>query len=42
MSVFNDIALDKKKHEETCVSNIEKLKMYAKRFSQGHWMTLKK
>ena len=38
MSMFNDI--DRKKNDENSVSNAEKVKNYAMRFSQGHWTFL--
>ena len=34
MSMFNDI--DWKKNDENCISNAEKVKNYAMKFSQGH------
>ena len=37
MSRFNDIDWTAKGNEENCVSNSEKVKSYARRFSQGHW-----
>ena len=40
MSMFNDIEWPRKGNEEKCVSNSEKVKTYAKRFSQGHWTFL--
>ena len=46
MSMFNDN--DWKENDETCISNAEKVKNYAMKFSQGHWtlvevlLTLKK
>ena len=36
--MFNDI--NRKKHDENSVSNAEKVKNYAMRFSQGHWTFL--
>ena len=36
ISMFNDIEWTRKGNEENCISNSEKVKMYAKRFSQGH------
>ena len=36
MSMFNDIDGTAKGNEENCISNSDKVKMYAKRFSQGH------
>ena len=40
MSMFNDIEWTKRGHSETCNSNSEQVKKYAKRFSQGHWTFL--
>ena len=37
MSMFNDIEWTKKRNDVICSSNSEKVKEYAKRFSQGHW-----
>ena len=37
MSIFNDIGRTRKGNEEICLSNSPKVKMYAKRFSQGRW-----
>ena len=37
MSMFNDIDWTRKGHDGICVSNWEKVKGWAKRFSQGHW-----
>ena len=37
MSMFNDIDWTAKGNEENCISNSDKVKMYAKRFSKGHW-----
>ena len=38
--MFNDIDWTRKGNEGICVSNSEKIKEYAKRFSQGHWTFL--
>ena len=38
MSMFNDIHW--KKHNENCISNAEKVKNDAMKFSQGHWTYL--
>ena len=35
--MFNDIDWTAKGNEENCISNSDKVKMYAQRFSQGHW-----
>ena len=40
MSMFNDIDWTRKGNDGTCISNSEKVKEYAKRFSQGHWTFL--
>ena len=40
MSMFNDIDWSQKENDEKCISNSEKVKTYAKRFSQGHWSFL--
>ena len=40
MSMCNDIDWTRKGNDEICISNSEKVKMYAKRFSQGHWTFL--
>ena len=40
MSMFNDIDWTRKENEENCISNSVEVKMYAKRFSQGHWTFL--
>ena len=37
MSMFNDIDWSQKGNDEKSISNSEKVKTYAKRFSQGHW-----
>ena len=37
MSVFNDIDRTLKGNEGNCISNSDKVKTYAQRFSQGHW-----
>ena len=36
MSMFNDIEWTKRGISETCISNSEQVKNYAKRFSRGH------
>ena len=36
MSMFNDIEWTKRGISEQCISNSEKVKKYAKRFSRGH------
>ena len=36
ISMFNIIEWTKKGNEENCISKPEKVKMYVKRFSQGH------
>ena len=38
MSMFNDIVWNT--NDENCGSNDEKVKNYAKRFSEGHWTFL--
>ena len=38
MSMFNDTEWDT--NDESCVSNAEKVQIYAMRFSQGHWTFL--
>ena len=38
MSMFNDI--DWKKNDENCISNAEKVKNYAVKFSKRHWTFL--
>ena len=38
MSMFNDI--DRKKNDENCISNAERVKNYAMKFSQGRWTFL--
>ena len=35
--MFNDIDWTRKGNDGICISNSEKVKEYAKRFSQGHW-----
>ena len=40
MSMFNDIDWTKQGNDGLCISNLEKVKEYAKRFSQGHWTFL--
>ena len=40
MSMFNDIDWTRKGNEEICMSNSEKVKEYARRFSRGHWTFL--
>ena len=40
MSMFNDIDWTRKRNDGICTSNSEKVKAYAKRFSQGHWTFL--
>ena len=35
-SMFNDIEWEKRKTEETCISNSERVKLYAQQFPQGH------
>ena len=40
MSMFNDIDWTRKGNDGICTSNSEKVKEYAKRFSQGHWTSL--
>ena len=40
MSMFNDIKWTRKETMEICISISQKVKMYAKRFSQGHWTFL--
>ena len=40
MSMFNDIDWTRKGNDEIRISNLEKVKEYAKRFSQGHWTIL--
>ena len=40
MSTFNDIDWTKKGNDGICLSNSEKVKEYAKSFSQGHWTFL--
>ena len=40
MSMFNDINWSKGKNDEHCISNAEKAKNYALKFSQGHWTFL--
>ena len=37
MTMFNDIDWTRKGNDEVCISNSEKVKTCAKRFSQGHW-----
>ena len=37
MSIFNDIDWTSKGNDGICISFSEKVKEYAKRFSQGHW-----
>ena len=38
--LFNDIDWTRKGNDHICISNAEKVKMYAKLFSQGHWTFL--
>ena len=38
LSMFNDIGW--KKSDDNCTSNVEKVKNYAMKFSQGHWTFL--
>ena len=40
MSMFNDIDWTKKGNDEICISTSEKIKSYAKKFSQGYWAFL--
>ena len=40
MSMFNDNNWTINGNEEICISNSEKVKMYAKKLSQGHWTFL--
>ena len=40
MSMFNDIDWSKRKNDENCILNAEKVKNYAMKFSQGHWTFL--
>ena len=40
MSMFNDIDWTRTGNDGICISNSEKVKEYAKRFSQGHWTFL--
>ena len=40
MSMFNDIDWTRKGSHGICISNLEKVKEYAKRFLQGHWTFL--
>ena len=40
MSMLNDIEWTRKGNEENCTSNSGKVKMYAKKCSQGHWTFL--
>ena len=40
MSMFNDLDWTRKGYEEKCILNFEDVKIYAKRFSQGHWKFL--
>ena len=37
MSMFNDIDWSKRKNDEDCISNAEKVKECAMKFKQGHW-----
>ena len=37
MSMFNDIDWTRKRNDGSSIANSEKVKAYAKRFSQGHW-----
>ena len=37
ISMFNDIEWTKKYIKETCASNSERVKSFAKRFPKGHW-----
>ena len=37
MSMFSDI--EWKKDDENCISNVEKVKNFAKRFLPGHWIS---
>ena len=39
-SMFNDIDWTRKGNDEICISNSEKVKTHAKKFSQGHWTFL--
>ena len=36
--MFNDIDLDKKGNEDSCIINSRKIKIYASRFNDGHWV----
>ena len=38
--VFNDIDLDKKGNEDSCIINSRKIKMFASRFIDRHWVFL--
>ena len=38
MSMFNDI--ERKTNDVNCISNAEKVKSYAMKFSKGHWTFL--
>ena len=40
MSMFNDIDLDKKRNEDSSIINSRKIKMYASRFIDRHWVFL--
>ena len=40
MSMFNDVDSTREGIDEICVSDSEKVKTYAKKFSQGHWTFL--
>ena len=40
MSMFNDIDWTRKRNDEICISNSEKVKTHAKKISQGHWTFL--
>ena len=40
MSMFKDIEWTRRGNAETCISNSEQVKNYAKRFSRGHWTFL--
>ena len=40
MTMFNDIDLDKKGNEDSCIINSRKIIMYASRFIDGHWVFL--
>ena len=40
MSMFNDIALEKKDFEDSCTLTSRKIKEYASKFNDGHWAFL--